>query len=792
MNIAYRPTDDVREPGLGSHWLGRERYVIGGGAMVVVPLTVGDRFEVVDPEGLQGCHLAAFNSSGKSCTNQLLVESAEKSPARISGEKLAGMLDTEGAGAQKIRRSLKKFGIRLEDASALDIFEPQSVPGSRVAFVCDSDCILAVGAPAEPMTPDQQNAPTDLMLWISRSQPMLSAGHIPPDPLADPVEDFRIKAATATRYEVKAGQYIQILDIDGRQCSDFQCFDLARLEQGVERCLDATVTRTLMGSAYPAPGLHAKFYDVDLEPVVEVIQDTCGRHDSFGLACTSKFYDDAGYPGHVNCSDNFNAALADYGVSPRKGWMAINLFFNTFFDDDYQLYSDEPWSRPGDYVLMRAVRDLVCVSSSCPDDIDSANAWNPTDIQVRVYDEKELFNRAIAYRKTTDAEVAMTQETGFHSETSKLTRNFVESNGYWLANCYTNQGAVEEYWACRKAAAMIDLSALRKYEVLGPDAEKLLQTCVTRDVGKLGIGHVVYTAMCNQSGGMLDDGTVFRLGKDNFRWIGGCDGSGLWLREQAEKLGLRAWVKNATSQLANMQVQGPLSRKVLEEVIWTRPDQPTLGELEWFRFSIARIDNDSGIPLLVSRTGFTGELGYEIFCHPRDGGAVWQGIAKAGAAEGIKPMGLEALDILRIEAGLILAGNEFCEQTDPFEAGIGFTVPLKSKQGDFIGRSALEKRKTSPQRQLAGLELSGREVASHGDGVYQGRYQVGEITSATWSPILEKNIALARLNVEYAEVGNELEVGKLDGQQKRLPATVVRFPHFDPAKQRVRGNYPDK
>jgi len=496
-----------------------------------------------------------------------------------------------------------------------------------------------------------------------------------------------------------------------------------------------------------------------------------------------------GYPGHVNCSDNFNRALSEYPVTPRKGWMAMNLFFNTFFDDHYQLYSDEPWSRPGDYVLMRALRDLVCVSSSCPDDVDAANGWVPTDIQVRAYDDRTLFRRAIAFRKTTDAEPVMTQDTAFHPETSKLTRNFVEYNGYWLANDYTNQGAIEEYWACRQNAAMIDLSPLRKYEVVGPDAEQLMQACVPRDIKKLAVGQVVYTAMCNPSGGMIDDGTIFRLARDNFRWIGGNDGSGLWLREQAEERGLKVWVKNSTNQLASLQVQGPKSRDVLEKVVWTRPDQASVNEMAWFRFSIARMPDDKGIPVLVSRTGYTGELGYEVFCHPDQGPAVWQLIAGAGEEFGIRPMGLEALDILRIEAGLIFAGHEFCEQTDPFEAGIGFTVPLKSKTDDFIGREALEKRKASPQRRLVGLELSGREPAAHGDGVFQGRYQVGQITSATISPILGKNIALCRMNVEYAGEGTEIEVGKLDGHQKRIPARVVPFPHFDPAKERVKGHY---
>ena len=783
MNIQYKQIPQLLEPGLGSHWLGQERYVVRGGAVVVVPIMAGDRIEVVDPEGLQSALISAFNSEGQPITGSLGIATS------TTGIELSRMLSIDTTGARKINKKLAEFDIDLSASSAAEALTGETEAGCRQTMVCEEEGILLVGAPGKPMRVDQQTPPTDLIVWIARSRPQVEVRNELPDPLADPLQDFTIRAATAKSYEVKSGQFIQILDIDGRQCSDFQCFDIAKLDLGIERCLDATVTRTLMGSAYPGPGLHAKFYDVDLEPVVEVIQDTCGRHDSFGLACTSKYYDDMGYPGHPNCSDNFNSALEEYPIAPRKGWMAMNLFFNTFFDDDYQLYSDEPWSRPGDYVLMRALRDMVCVSSSCTDDIDAANAWNPTDIQVRVYDENETFKRAIAFRKTTDAEPVMTQETGFHPESSKLTRNFVEYNGYWLANCYTNQGAIEEYWACRQDAVMIDLTPLRKYEVLGPDAEQLLQTCVTRDMKKLAVGQVVYTAMCNPSGGMIDDGTVFRLGKDNFRWIGGCDGSGLWLREQAEKLGLRVWVKNATNQLANLQVQGPKSREILRKVIWTRPDQAALEELAWFRFSVARMQDDTGIPVLVSRTGYTGELGYEVFCHPDHAPEVWRTITAAGRESGLKPMGLEALDILRIEAGLIFAGSEFCEQTDPFEAGIPFTVPLKTKSDDFIGRGALEKRKQSPQRKLVGLELSGKEPASHGDGVFSGRYQVGEITSATISPILGKNIALCKMNIEYAENGTELEVGKLDGHQKRIPTQVVPFPHFDPSKERVKGNY---
>jgi len=388
---------------------------------------------------------------------------------------------------------------------------------------------------------------------------------------------------------------------------------------------------------------------------------------------------------------------------------------------------------------------------------------------------------------STDAEAQLTRQTGFHPRTAEHTRNFTEYEGFWLANSYTQHGALDEYWACREAAAVIDLSPLRKYEVVGPDAEELMQTCVTRNIRKLADGQVVYTAMCYDTGGMVDDGTVFRLGRENFRWIGGSDTSGLWLRQQATERNLRAWVRSSTDQLHNLQVQGPNSRAIMSQIVWTPPSQPTIDELGWFRLAIGRIGDFDGLPVVVSRTGYTGELGFEVFCHPDDGAAVWDAIWEAGQGHGLVPMGLEALDILRIEAGLIFAGYEFCDQTDPYEAGIGFTVPLKSKPDDFIGRDALVKRKESPQRRLVGLELVGGEIGANGDGVYVGKAQVGEVTSGTMSPTLRKNIALCRLAVEHAEIGTEVEVGKLDGHQNRIPATVVRFPFYDPDKERVRG-----
>ena len=245
------------------------------------------------------------------------------------------------------------------------------------------------------------------------------------------------------------------------------------------------------------------------------------------------------------------------------------------------------------------------------------------------------------------------------------------------------------------------------------------------------------------------------------------------------------WVKESTDDLHNVGVQGPASREILAQIVWTPPAQTPFAELKWFRFSVGRLGGPQGLPLIASRTGYSGELGYELFCHPKDAPALYDAVMEAGAEHGIVPLGLDALDMLRIEAGLIFAGYEFDDQVDPFEAGIGFTVTA-DKSDDFVGRDALLERRAHPQRVLVGLELAGNETAGHGDCVHVARSQIGVITSGTRSPILKKNIALCRIAVQHAALGTEVEVGKLDGHQKRIPATVVRTPFYDPEKLRPR------
>lgn len=780
MNLPV--TSRPLEPALFARAPALERHRVAPGGLTVLALEAGDRLQVVDLEGDQAAELLAFTTDGRPAL-------AELGLAPSPGAAFIHHLLHDGSReAAHVSAGLARRGVDCRHLpSPARLWESGTPAGYSRTLDAGAALLVLVAAPGGRTAVDSQARASELRLLVHRANPRQVLAPPLPVPLGEVLDEFTIRPGTANAYTVAAGQYIQVLDVAGRQCSDFVAFDRRGLDAGREIDLDPTVTRTLNGNAYPGPGLYSRFYDRDLQPMLEVLRDTVGRHDTFALACTARYYEAQGYFGHANCSDNLSRALAAHGVRGRAGWPAINFFFNTGVDAHQQLTLDEPWSRPGDYVLLRAMTDLVCASSSCPDDIDPANGWQPTDIHVRVYSEKERLSIAMANRKTPDADPVLTRESGFHPGTSALTRQFVDYRGFWTPTHFDGYGAIEEYHGCREKVAVMDLSALRKFEVLGPDAEALLDYCLTRDVRKLAVGQVVYSAMCYEHGGMLDDGTLLRLGPDAFRWIGGEDYAGDWLREQAQKLGMKVWVKSASEQIHNIAVQGPLARELLKGMVWTPGTQPKLEDLGWFRFLSGRLDDYNGPPLMVSRTGYTGELGYELWCHPSDAMAVWNRLWQLGEPLGLVPLGLHALDTLRIEAGLVFAGYEFDDQTDPFEAGIGFCVPLKTKQADFIGKDALLRRSANPQRRLVGLELEGNETAHHGDCVHVGRAQVGIVTSATRSPLLGRNIALCRLDVGYCEPGTPVQVGKLDGQQKRIPARVAAGTvAYDPQKSRVR------
>ncbi|MBL8359859.1 MAG: aminomethyltransferase family protein [Rubrivivax sp.] len=606
-----------------------------------------------------------------------------------------------------------------------------------------------------------------------------------PEPFGPARDELRVEARTARAYRVRAGECIQIIDVQGQQCSDFMAVREDALARGQERYIDGTVTRTMVGGAYPGPGLYDKYFDQDMRPLLVVVQDTVGRHDTFGLACTARGYEERGFPDHANCSDNISAAYRPFGITERAAWPAINLFFNSWIlPGDNRLRSDEGWSRPGDFVVLRALTDLICVTTACPADIDGINGWNPTDIHVRIYPPDLQIPAAVAYRSQPGAQATMSQPSAFHDRTSALTRHYATVRDLWLPTSYESTRALEEYEACRNAVTLQDMSALRKFDIAGPDAVALLDLCTTRDVRLLAVGRGHYTLVCDDAGAVIDDGTLFRMTPDVFRWFPSSELSALHMKDVAAERGLAAWVRAHDASLPNLSLQGPKSRELLAELVFIQPTNTALAQLKWFGCTVARLHDREGPAFMLTRSGYTGELGYEIFCSRKDALPIWDALMQAGERHGITPMGSEALGLLRVEAGLAAQGAEFGNDIDAFEAGLGFAVDLRKPA--FIGKAALERIHAAPRRLLTGLVLAGNEAPAHGDGVFKGRQRVGTITSAVRSPALGCAIALARVAVEWAEAGHALEVGRLDGQMKRLACTTAPFPFVDPQRLRAR------
>ncbi|MEM9486383.1 MAG: DUF1989 domain-containing protein [Cyanobacteria bacterium P01_F01_bin.116] len=605
-----------------------------------------------------------------------------------------------------------------------------------------------------------------------------------PSPLGQVVAEYRIDPGTAISYAVTQGQYIQIIDVSGAQCSDFLAFNVNDYTQEI----DSTVTRTLNGITNPQAGLHSKYFSQSMQPLVEVIQDTCGRHDSFLLACTPRYYEDAGYPGHPSCSDNFNQVLAPHGLAARPGWPAINFFYNTQVDCHGTILSEESWSRPGDYVLLKAHQDLLCASSACPDDIDPANGWRPTSIHIRIYGSNQTtnprFSRTIGRRIAADFPLQLTQDSAFTPCIRQLTDDLVEYNGFWVPNSFAHQGDQAEYWALRQRAALMDLSALRKFEVTGSDAFSLLQYAFSRNLEKITTGRSGYGCLLNPHGGIVDDGIVFCFGPTHYRYVGNCDTDGDWLQRIAQRQGWDVDIEAVSDRIHNLALQGPKSRHILRPLVAFADPTITLDSLGYFRFAAAKVRD---IPVLLSRTGYTGELGYELFVHPDHGSRLWDILMQAGRTAGLLPLGMQALNRARIEAGLLASGYEFDDLTSPYQAGIGWTVAMKKP--DFMGKLALEKIRPHPPRVAVGLVLDSNEIAIHGQNIYAHgeRWRIGQITSATFSPILNQSIAMAQIVPEYAQAGTSVDVGLLDGIKRRVTATVGSLAAFDPTKTRVRG-----
>ncbi|BCU81406.1 aminomethyltransferase [Polycladomyces abyssicola] len=332
-------------------------------------------------------------------------------------------------------------------------------------------------------------------------------------------------------------------------------------------------------------------------------------------------------------------------------------------------------------------------------------------------------------------------------------------------------GIKAEHEAVRTRAGLFDVSHMGEVEISGPDALALVQKLTTNDASKLQVGQAQYSLMCYPDGGTVDDLLVYR-GEDSFLLVinaANIEKDLEWIEKHAQG---EVTVRDISRETAQLALQGPLAEKILQKL--TRTDLSSIG---FFRFK-HDVDLD-GVIALVSRSGYTGEDGFEIYVSPDDAPTLWNKILEAGAEEGVVPCGLGARDTLRLEARLPLYGHELSASISPLEAGLGFAVKLD--KGDFIGRDALLKQKEEGvPRKLVGLEMIGRGIARAHYPVYVGEEEVGEVTSGTQSPTLGKNVALALIKSQHAETGNRVHV---DVRGKRVEAEIVPTPFYKRPKK---------
>jgi aminomethyltransferase len=380
--------------------------------------------------------------------------------------------------------------------------------------------------------------------------------------------------------------------------------------------------------------------------------------------------------------------------------------------------------------------------------------------------------------------------------------SFREWSGYYAVSAYEAHHE-HEYNAIRNAAALIDVSPLFKYLVSGRDARSLVDRVITRDAHAMAVGQVYYTPWCDERGKVIDDGTVTRVEADAFRWTA-ADPSLRWLTENARGLDVR--IDDISEQVAALALQGPTSAGVLASAVDGGAGAALVRGLKYFRMAGAAM---AGVPVDISRTGYTGDLGYEIWMPWKRAVEVWDRLMAVGVAFGIRPAGMLALDVARVEAGLLLIDVDFhgCRKAlvasqlySPFEMGLGRLVQLD--KGPFVGRAALarERGEGSP-RQIVGLEISWPAVERLYEAagmppqipaaasraavpVYWREKQVGRATTTAWSPVLKKLIALATIERPQTPEGTivDFEI-TVDAVRHRVPATVVRTPFFSPGRK---------
>jgi aminomethyltransferase len=389
--------------------------------------------------------------------------------------------------------------------------------------------------------------------------------------------------------------------------------------------------------------------------------------------------------------------------------------------------------------------------------------------------------------------------TPVHDRTLALCEslNYREWSGYYAVSAYEGHHE-HEYNAIRNAAALIDVSPLYKYRVHGRDAARFVDRIITRDVTKMSVGQVFYTPWCDEHGKVIDDGTVARLAEQTFRWTA-ADPSLRWFRQNAS--GLEVAIEDISEQTAALALQGPTSARVLRAL-----SDADIDGLKYFRVTRGTI---AGATVDISRTGYTGDLGYEIWMAARDAVRVWDALMDRGRPFDIKPAGMLALDVARIEAGLLLIDVDFAgskkamiapQAYTPYEMGLGRLVNLD--KGRFVGREALRaEHRRGHGRQVVGLEIQWTDVERLYEKVglapavsaaasrvsvpvYRSGRQIGKATSTTWSPVLKKMIALATIDRPHFAVGSAVEIEvTVEAVRHRVDARVVPIPFFSPGRK---------
>jgi aminomethyltransferase len=389
--------------------------------------------------------------------------------------------------------------------------------------------------------------------------------------------------------------------------------------------------------------------------------------------------------------------------------------------------------------------------------------------------------------------------TAFHERTFPLCHslNYREWSGYYTVSVYEVHHE-HEYNAIRNACAMIDITPLYKYLITGKDATKLVNRVITRDINKVAVGQVIYCCWCDEDGKVIDDGTISRLDENVYRWTA-ADPSLRWFKQNG--LNMDVEIEDISEKVAALALQGPTSGKLLKTVA-----EADISNLKYFRVTHGKIN---GVPVDISRTGYTGDLGYEIWVPWKEAVKVWDALMDKGKQFDIHAAGMLALDVARVEAGLLLIEVDYIsskkalipsQKYSPYELGFGKMVHLDKE--NFIGKHALENhQKNGVARQLVGLEVDWVEVEEQHDKfgltpaaptqasrvsvpVYSGDKQVGKATTTAFSPLLKKLIALASVETAHSKPGTKLQMElTIEAQRLKTTATVVKLPFFNPARK---------